>query len=56
MISNFKKCNDNRVISYLSDMRFSEDTYKRLKIIIHPKIRKKIHNFKIDSYCLSPLP
>ena len=41
MISNFKISNDYRVISYLSDMRFSEDTYKRIKSIIHPKIRKK---------------
>ena len=54
MISNFKKSNDYRVISYLSDMRFSEDTYKRIKSIIHPKIRKNIPNFKIDSYYVFP--
>ena len=35
-------------------MRFSEDTYKRIKSIIHPKIRKNIDNFKIDGYYVFP--
>ena len=34
---------DNYIISFLSEMRFSEETYKRLKSIIHPKLRKNYH-------------
>ena len=54
MISNFTKSNDYYVISYLSNMRFSEETYERLKSIIHPKLRKNIDNFKIDGYYIFP--
>ena len=45
---------DNYIISFLSEMRFSEETYKRLKSIIHPKLRKNIENFKIYGYYIFP--
>ena len=54
MISNFTKSNDYCVISYLSNLRFSEETYERMKSIIHPKLRKNIDNFKIDGYYVFP--
>ena len=44
---------DNCIISYISDMRFSEETYQRLKNI-HPKLRKNIEKLKIDSYYIFP--
>ena len=55
MISKFTKSNDYCVISYLSNMRFSEETYERMKSIIHPELRKNIDNFKIDGYYVSSL-
>ena len=54
MISNSIKSNDYCVISYLSNMRFSEETYERMKSIIHPKLRKNIDNFKIDGCYVFP--
>ena len=54
MISNLKKSNHYRVVSYLKSMRFSEETYERIKSIIHPKLRKNIDNFKIDGYYVFP--
>ena len=54
MISNFTKSNDYCVISYLSNMTFSEQTYEKMKSIIHPKLRKNIDNFKIDGYYVFP--
>ena len=35
-------------------MRFPEETYERMKSIIHPKLRKNIDNFKIDGYYVFP--
>ena len=53
MISN-SKGNDYRVISYLSDMRLSKESYERLKSVFHPKIRKTLRNLnkKITTYFL----
>ena len=45
---------ENYIISFPSEMRFSEETYKRLKSIIHPKLRKNIKKFKIDGYDIFP--
>ena len=54
MILNSKQ-NDYRVLSFLSDMRMSEETYERLKSIFHPKIRKNIGKFKKENYIIFPL-
>ena len=35
-------------------MKFSVKTYKRLKSIIHPNIRKKIERFRIEDYYVFP--
>ena len=53
MISN-SKGNDYRVISYLSDMRISKESYERLKSVFHPKIRKSIEKFKQENYYVFP--
>ena len=37
-----------------SEMRFSVETYKRLKSIIHPNIRMNIERFRIDDYYVFP--
>ena len=54
MISNSKENNHYRVISYLSDMRISEEAYERLKTVFHPKIRKNINKFKQEHYYIFP--
>ena len=54
MILNSKQ-NYYRVLSFLSDIRMSEETYERLKSIFHPKIRKNIWKFKKDNYIIFPL-
>ena len=46
--------NDYRVLSYLSDMRISKESYERLKSVFHPKIRKNIERFKQENYCIFP--
>ena len=48
-----QKSNDY-IISYNFEMKFSEDTYKRLKSIIHPNLRKNIEKFRIDNYFVFP--
>ena len=53
MISN-SKGNDYCVISYLSDMRISKESYERLKSVFHPKIRKNIERFKQENYYIFP--
>ena len=35
-------------------MRFSEETYKRLRSIIHPNLRKNIEKFRIENYFVFP--
>ena len=35
-------------------MRFSEETFERLKSIFHLKLRKNIENFKIENYFVFP--
>ena len=48
-MSSSSKGNDYCVISYLSDMRISKETYERLKSVFHPKIRKNIEKFKQEN-------
>ena len=54
MISNSKQ-NDYRILSFLSDMRMSEETYERLKSVFHPKLRRNIRKFKQENYFIFPL-
>ena len=54
MISNSKQ-NDYRILSFLSDMRMSEETYERLKSAFHPKLRRNIRKFKQENYFIFPL-
>ena len=42
-----------RVITYPFKIRFSENTYKKFKSIIHPKLKANIHKFKKDGYYYS---
>ena len=53
MFSNSKQ-NDYRVLSYLSDMRISKESFERLKSVFHPKIRKNIKKFKQENYYIFP--
>ena len=53
MISNSDQ-NNYRILSFLSDMRMSEETYERLKSVFHPKIRKNIEKFKQENYYIFP--
>ena len=54
MISNSKQ-NDYRILSFLSDMRMSEETYERLKSVFHSKLRRNIRKFKQENYFIFPL-
>ena len=54
MISNSDQ-NNYRILSFLSDMRMSEETYERLKSVFHPKLRRNIRKFKQENYFIFPL-
>ena len=43
-----------RVITYPFKMRFSENTHKKFKSMIHPKLKANIHKFKKGGYYFLP--